>query len=49
MIYKILQDWFHLKEGEEIDTHDSNQQIYLALMVETGRAEIVKSPESTNP
>jgi len=42
MKYKILQDWYFLKEDEVVDTHDSNQQIYLDLMVETGRAEIVE-------
>lgn len=41
MTYKILQDYYHLKAGDEVETHDSNQQIYLDLMVETGRAELV--------
>ena len=39
--YKILEDYFFLKKDEEIETHNSNEQIYLDLMVETGRAEII--------
>ena len=46
MKYKILEDWFFLNEGDEIDTHDSNQQIYLESMIETGRAEYL---EDSNP
>lgn len=41
MQYLILQDYYFLKHGDVIDTHDSNQQIYLDLMVETGKAEII--------
>ena len=44
-IYKILKSWYFLEEGETIDTHDSNQQLYLDLMVETGRAEIIEHSE----
>lgn len=42
MTYRILEDWYFLKEGEIISSHDSNEQIYLDLMVETGRAEVLE-------
>lgn len=41
MKYNILEDYYHLKKDEIIDTHDSNQQIYLDLMVMLGMAEVI--------
>jgi len=31
MKYRILSGWHFLEKDQEIDTHDSNQQIYLDL------------------
>lgn len=49
MYYRILEDWFHLEKGQIIDTHDSNQQIYLELMVKLNMAEIVEEDAQSKP
>ena len=44
-IYKILEDYWDFKKDDIIETHDSNQQWGLELLVETGRAEILPQPQ----
>jgi hypothetical protein len=46
MRYKILEDYYHLNEGEIIDTHDSNEQIYLDLMVKLYMAEALEDEDN---
>ncbi len=44
-IYNIKESWYHLEAGQVVDTHSSEQQIYLDLMVETGKAEILEGED----